>query len=163
MLECHADNEFCVRVLKFDAISGHDVYQSLHFGVKCEYLKRKMTDGFNMNIDLSRNKICFKRHIQRAENDYRDNDATDVISENEADDGTDENNITDNDEKCILDILPNIITAMDSIGRKGDFSSVLKSISNGMLDINNIALNLLLDIRHFFRQDTIFGMKYNKT
>ena len=150
MLEYHADNEFCVRGVKLDAISGHDVYQSLHFGVKCEYLKRKMTDGFKINVDLSRNKICFKRPIQCAENDYRNNDATDVISDNEADDGTDENNITDNDEKCILDILPNIITAVESIGRKDDLLSVLKSISNGMLYIKNIALNLLLDIGHFF-------------
>jgi hypothetical protein len=53
-----------------------------------------------------------------------------------------------------------VVSALQSVGRCDDFISVLQSISNGKLDIRNLALRLLLDVGKFLNCNQ---MRYSQT
>ena len=54
-------------------------------------------------------------------------------------------------------LLPEVMTALESMWRAEDFGSVVKSIASGNL-LDNIALHLLLDVGTFLKQSTCHSM-----
>ena len=59
-------------------------------------------------------------------------------------------------------LLPEKMTALESMGRANDFGAVLKDIVSGNLP-ENIALHLLLDVGTFLKEITCHSMRYSQT
>ena len=118
-------------------------------------------------VDFTNKQITFKRSFKS----HDDSSKKMKESEHSCDDlvkkmkGENENNSIKSDT-CITDklgqILPDVMTQLNAMGRSEDFGSILEAIGTGKL-CDNIALHLLLDVGRFFRQETAYSMHYRKT
>ena len=102
-----------------------------------------------MILDLEQSQIRFKQPVKPADPD----DVEDVGNPQ----------LDDSDIKSIQDLVPGLISMMEAVGRREDFVKKLKSIADKTLDIQNIALSLLLDIGQFLNCNTVNSMRYHQT
>ena len=102
-----------------------------------------------MILDLEQSQIRFKQPVKPADPD----DVEDVGNPQ----------LDDSDIKSIQDLVPDLISMMEAVGRREDFVKKLKSIADKTLDIQNIALSLLLDIGQFLNCNTVNSMRYHQT
>ena len=170
VVNTHPSENFSVRYGQLDEQNGGYIYTAKHFKMSCKTLSDKIDAGYQpvldcerMTLKLLKTRECLQMDIMDTADDVTSREKSRALGNKEDGFGTTECPTEDDDLSKLWNILPDVINLLKSIGRSEDFISVLSSLADKTLSIQNISLHLLLDIGQFLKQNTIFNMRYHKT
>ena len=93
-------------------------------------------------------------------------DVDDTIGDNrdthtQSGDPEDNTDTPSGDPNDINKLFSAVLQQFADIGRENDFLSLLQCVADGRLDINNIALHLILDMGQFLSKTKVNSMRYS--
>ena len=160
---CAGENRFSLRKRTLDISSEKMTYVSQHYGVMLTDAAERMALRNDFIIDSESITIRFKRKNE----DSNQHDKCCSGNSSSIYDRTNATlrNQTEHEGKMDLllleklrGMLPEVLAALKSIGRRKDFIDVVESIVDGKLSIHNIAL----DLGHYLQLNYTSQMRYNE-
>ena len=145
MIQNHPTEKLSIRLHELDAATGKRKLKSIHFSTDVVALKQKIDSGYNVHINTDTIKIEYERTSGKTSCEKQ----------------TTKTSVETNTEyENVYQDFQGVMDKMKEIGRFDDFCSLLRNIRGGSLD-DSIALHLLLDIGQFYRQSTVYSMRYS--
>lgn len=143
--------------------NGQLMFRSVHFPIHISDIVKEIESGKQCTVDLDAAKIYFQEfpgNINTSEPDESkpENMQNDTIIEKSK---ADEKECTRDD--TLQELFGKTNKLFEETGRGDDFKAVLRALSNGTLNPQNIAVHLLLDIGNLLSSSSFKNVRYSDT